>query len=76
MEKVKVNAGVTEGYEGIELEAAAVLASPGPLGIVNMGTLPSSLVAFGRTRRKSQDSLATCGQMVGSQALEARGVRF
>ena len=59
MHTVKTSFNTTERYEGVAFEAAAVLASPGPLGVVTMGTLPWSLIAFGWTsRRNLDDSIA------------------
>jgi hypothetical protein len=53
------------GYEGTEFETAAVLASLGPLGVVTMGTLPLSLIAFGWLRRRTiEDSLAPHDQQL------------
>jgi hypothetical protein len=59
MRTVKTSFATTERYEGVAFEAAAVLASPGLLGVVTMGTFPLSLIAFGWIRRqKSDDPLA------------------
>ena len=59
MEALRTSFETTERHEGVAFEAAAVLASPGPLGVITMGTLPLSLIAFGWIRRqKSDGSLA------------------
>jgi hypothetical protein len=59
MHKINTSGAPSEGYEGTEFETAAVLASLGPLGVVTMGTLPLSLIAFGWLRRRTmEDSLA------------------
>ncbi|HEY5706462.1 MAG TPA: hypothetical protein VIS96_12900 [Terrimicrobiaceae bacterium] len=44
-----------ERRESIGFEAAAVLASASPLGIITMGTFPLSLIALGRIRRQHFD---------------------
>jgi len=62
MDKLKTSFGTTERDEGVAFQAAAVLASPGPLGVVTMGTFPLSLIAFGwSNRRNFDDSLASRG---------------
>jgi hypothetical protein len=55
MNKLKTSFTTTDRNEGIALEAAAVLASPGPLGFITMGTLPLSVIAFGWIRRQKLD---------------------
>ena len=55
MHTVETSFNSTERYEGVACEAAAVLASPGPLGVVTMGTFPLSLIAFGWIRRQKSD---------------------
>ena len=60
MDTVKTGFATTEQGEDIEFEAAAVLAALGPLGVINMGTLPLSLIALGWIRRQNLDySLAS-----------------
>jgi hypothetical protein len=56
MHAIKTSFGPTERNEGVAFEAAAVLASPGPLGVVTMGTFPLSLIAFGWTTRHNLDN--------------------
>jgi hypothetical protein len=65
METVKTCIGNIESCEGIEFEAAAALASPGPLGVVTMGTLPLSLIAIGWTSRRNLDDVLTSGTTFG-----------
>jgi hypothetical protein len=62
MHTVKTSFGTIEGNEGVALEAAAVLASPGPLSVVTMGTFPLSLIAFGWIRRQKSDDSLTSGR--------------
>jgi hypothetical protein len=60
MNTVKTSFANTERHKGAAFEAAAVLASPGPSGVITMGTFPLSLIAFGWIRRqKSGDPIAT-----------------
>ena len=65
MDKVKTSIGPTERCEGVEFEAVAVLSSPGPLGVISMGTLPLSLIAIGWTRRRNLDDALTSGTRFG-----------
>ena len=47
-----------ESGQGIGLETAAIAALASPLGIIPMGTFPSSLIALARiTRRDFDDAL-------------------
>jgi hypothetical protein len=50
-----------EGNQGIGFETAAIAASVSPLGIIAMGTFPSSLVASGRMRRWRFDDTLILG---------------
>jgi len=62
MDNLKTSFGITERDEGVAFQAAAVLASPGPLGVVTMGTFPLSLIPFGWSNRRTlDDSLASRG---------------
>ena len=59
MHTVKTSFATTERYEDVAIEAAAVLAPRGPLGVVTMGTFPLSLIAFGWiSRQQSDDPIA------------------
>ena len=55
MHTVKTSFSTTERPGGVAFETTSFLASPGPLGVVTMGTFPLSLIAFGWTRRQSFD---------------------
>jgi hypothetical protein len=55
MEEVETIGVPAKQAEGSKFEAAAVLASPGPLGLGTMGTLPLSLIAFGWIERRNLD---------------------
>ena len=57
MHTVKTSFVTTERCEGVAFGAAAVLAPPGPLGVVTMGTFPLSLIAFGRISQQQSDDL-------------------
>ena len=48
-----------EGGQGIGFETAAIAASASPLGIISMGTFPSSLIASGRITRRDFDDAFT-----------------
>jgi hypothetical protein len=51
----KTSFATTERHEGAAFKAAAALASPGPLGVITMGTFPPSLIALGWSRRLNLD---------------------
>ena len=58
-ESSRNNVAFIEGNQGIGLETAAIAALVSPLGIIAMGTFPSSLVASGRIRRRRFDDTLT-----------------
>ena len=59
MQTVNTSFDITKKHEGVAFEAIAALATPGPWGVITMGTFPLSLIAFGWIRRqKSEGYLA------------------
>lgn len=53
------NTILIEGAEGMVSEAAAAAAPVGPQGMFSMGAFPSSLIAFGRIKRRAFDDTLT-----------------
>jgi hypothetical protein len=60
MQSIKYCARIHEGHASIEFKAAALLASPGSLGLDTMNALPLSVIAFGWIKRQNLDCTTNC----------------
>ncbi|HET7238970.1 MAG TPA: hypothetical protein VFI76_08075 [Terrimicrobiaceae bacterium] len=53
MQSITYGARINEGHASVEFKTAALLSSPGSLGLDTMNALPLSVIAFGWIKRQN-----------------------